>query len=85
MTAERSVRANGLPGAIRLFLRSPQGIGLQADALHDALQGGLHGIGLGQLGGRFAVAVAAVHRLVMGQHTEELQAVSMPKHEQVQL
>ena len=48
---------------------------LQSDGLHDALQGGLHRIRVGQLGGRIAVAVAVIDRFVMGQNAEQLQPV----------
>ena len=45
---------------------------LETDLGHDSLQGGLHGVGIGQLGGGFAAAVTAVDRFVMGQDAKEL-------------
>ena len=47
---------------------------LKADGLHDSVQCFLHRIAIGQLGGRFPRTVAAVHRVIVGQHAEEFQA-----------
>mgnify|MGYP003297411378 CR=1 FL=1 len=48
---------------------------LEAQGLHDAAQGGLHGVVLRQSGGGLAVAVALVDGLVLGQHAQKLQAI----------
>ena len=46
--------------------------GLQSQVLHQAAHSGLHGRIIGKLGGRLAVAVAAVHAVILGQNAEQL-------------